>query len=129
MYTSTPHETVWVTLEPGRTETRVLASVAGRGTVLKARLPVWPASPGAVPLLLEALCGWYGQPLHAVIDADAEDVRRNPQRWAKALGEPPAHVRVDWVSVPPRRPDRFLGELGRFDGAKRLMSFTATGRR
>lgn len=123
------HSPLWVALEPGSSETRLLVSVSGHGVTLKGRLPVWPAQPGALVLLLEALSGWYGQPLHAVIDADAEDVRRFPQRWARALGELPDNVDVQWVAVPPRRRDDFLAPMGSFTGSQRLLSYAATGRR
>lgn len=126
---TTPHNPIWVALEPGGSETRLVVSVSGHGVTLKGRLPVWPAQPSALVLLLEALSQWYGQPLHAVIDADGEDVRQFPERWARALGEPPAHVDVQWVAVPPRRRDHFLAPLGNFASAQRLLSYGATGRR
>jgi hypothetical protein len=120
---------IWVAIEPQGSQTRILLSVAGEGVKLKARLPVWPAQPGAVVMLLEALAHWYGQPLHAVIDADAEDVRRSPERWARALGDVPEHVHVQWVGVPQRRRDDFLAPLGDCSSAQRLLSYAATGRR
>jgi hypothetical protein len=126
---TTPTNPVWVAFEPDGSETRVLLSVSGHGVTLKGRLPVWPAQPSAIVLLLEALSQWYGRPLHAVIDADAEDVRQFPQRWARALGEPPAHVHVEWLAVPPRRRDDFLAPVGNFSSAQRLLSYAATGRR
>jgi hypothetical protein len=36
-------------------------------------------NPRALITLLESLSLWYGCPLHAVLDADAEDVRRYPE--------------------------------------------------
>ena len=57
--------------------------------MLKARLPNPPTHPLPVIALLESLSLWYGRPLRAVIDADAEDVRRHPERWAMLLGDGP----------------------------------------
>jgi len=100
-------------------------------TVMKARLPNPPAHPRAVISLLEAIALWYRQPLRAVIDADAEDVRRHPERWAMLLGDAPEMaVAVEWVAVPPaRKKDAFLASMGDFARARRLVSFTSTGQR
>ena len=70
-------------------------------------------------------------PLSAVIDAGAEGALHHPQRWAQLLGEIAGEqVRVEWVVVPTRTErDRFLGELGDFSAAKRLVTFAATGQR
>ena len=82
-------------------------------------------------MLLEALSLWYGLPLHAVLDADAEDVRRHPERWSLLLGDAPERaVRVEWVAVPPcRKHDRALEGMGDFVGGRKLVSFAATGQR
>jgi hypothetical protein len=80
--------------------------------------------------LLEALSLWHGRPLHAVLDADAEDVRLYPEKWAVSLGDAPElAVRVEWVSVPAVRRirDRFLGELGEHRSGESLLAFAATG--
>ena len=90
------------------------------------------AVPRALAQLLEALSAWYGMPLTAVIDAGAEGALHHPQRWAQLLGEIDGEqVRVEWVVVPARaeRRDRFLGALGDFSAAKRLLTFAATGQR
>jgi hypothetical protein len=126
---TTSSDPVWVALEPDTSETRLLLSESGRGVKLKARLPLWPAHESALVLLLEALSQWYGRSLNAVIDADAEDVRRHPERWARVLGEPPAHVGVRWVGIGSRRRDDFLAPMGDFATAQRLLSWAATGRR
>ena len=121
------HPPLWCALEPNRAETRLLLSEPGVGVRLKARLPLWPKQPGAVLDLLDALSRWHGRPLHAVIDADAEDVRLHPERWARALGDAPPGVEVDWLAVPPRQRDRFLASLGDFRSARRALSHAATG--
>ncbi len=128
---SSPTLPLWAALEPMGSQVRLMLAEPMAGTSLKARLPSQPAHDRAVLTLLEALSLWYGLPLHAVIDADAEDVRRHPERWARWLGDPPEpHVRVEWMAVPrPRRDDRFLSTMGDFSSARRLVSFTATGQR
>ena len=71
------------------------------GTTLKAVLPCPPASERAVPALLEALSTWYALPLHAVLDADAEDVRLHPERWALLAGDLPIlEMSVEWARRP-----------------------------
>jgi hypothetical protein len=120
---------LWLSIEPTPNETRLLLSCANFGVVMKARLQPIPAQPQALAQLLEALVAWYGAPLCAVLDADAEDVRRHPDRWAEffgALSSP--HISISWgmPSIKSER-DRFLGTLGRFERGKRLINFAATG--
>jgi hypothetical protein len=69
-------------------------------------------------------------PLHAVIHADAAGVHRQPEKWARWLGDPPeAHVRIEWIAVPQtRKHDRFLETMGDFASGRRLLSYTSTGR-
>jgi hypothetical protein len=38
-------------------------------------------------------------------------------------------ARIQWVVVPPAERDRFLGELGDFTSAKRLLTVASTGLR
>lgn len=120
---------LWMSLEPRLEEVRLMLCEPQIGTVLKARLRTPPAHPRAVVMLLEALAAWYRQPLHAVLDADAPDVRSDPQRWARLLGEVAGlDVRVEWVARPVScRRDRFLGSLGDFSSARRLLHRAATG--
>jgi len=115
-------------LEPGCQEVRLLLSEPAVGTVLKARL-CSPADPRAVARLLTALAGWYGRPLHAVLAADAPDVRSHPDRWALALGDASEpDVRVEWIARPlARRRDRFLAGLGDFTTARRRLHHASTG--
>ena len=122
---------LWMTIEPLGSEVRLMLTAPSQGTVLKARLPNPPQHPRAVIALLEAISFWYRQPLQAVVDADAEDVRRNPEQWALLLGDAPElAVSVEWTAVPSvRRKDPFLASMGDFADARRLVSFAATGQR
>lgn len=122
---------LWLSIEPQGSEVRLLLSEPSAGTALKARLPPVPADARALMMLLEALSLWYGVPLHAVLDADAADVRRHPERWSLLLGDAPERaVRVEWVAVPQcRKHDRFLESLGDFAHGRKLVSFAATGQR
>ena len=121
---------LWMSIEPRGVETRLMLSLPGMRPVLRARLSSSPSHPRALIALLEAMTLWHGCGLTAVLDADAEDVRRCPDKWAVLLGDVADHaVRVEWVSVPIERRgrDRFLGALGDFSSAERLVSFAATG--
>jgi hypothetical protein len=123
---------LWMSIEPGPNETRLMLTEAGAGASLRARLPPVPRQPRALAQLLAAISAWYGLPLTAVIDAGAEGALRQPQQWAQLLGEIDGEqVRVEWVVVPTRgdHRDRFLGALGDFSAAKRLVTFAATGQR
>lgn len=123
---------LFLTIEPQGRETRLMLTKALVGTALRARLPPLPAQPGAIALLLEALSAWYGEPLCAVFDADAVGSQRHPETWAQLLEEVDRrHIRIEWVghTESKRGRDRFLGALGDFSGAKRLVTFTATGQK
>jgi hypothetical protein len=122
---------LWMSIEPGYDETRLMLTAGRVGAALRARLPPVPSQPRALAHLLEAVSAWYGAPLTAVIDAGAEGALHHPTRWAQLLGEIDGEqVRVEWVVVPARvERDRFLGELGDFSAAKRLVTFAATGQR
>lgn len=127
---SYPSSPLWMSIEPRGVETRLMLSVPGMRPVLRARLPSSPSHPRALITLLESLTLWYGSSLTAALDADAEDVRRCPDKWALMLGDVADHaVRVEWVSVPKQRHarDRFLGALGDYSSGERLVSFAATG--
>ena len=124
--------TLWLSIEPQISETRLMLTQAPSGTALRARLPTMPSQPRALLLLLEAIAAWYGEPLCAVLDADASDVQRCPQRWAQLLGDLDGEsVRVEWVghAASPVKRDRFLGAVGDFGSAKRLIAFAATGQK
>lgn len=125
---------LWMSIEPVGPEVRVMLAAPGEGTALKARLPCPPASERAVPMLLEALSCWYALPLHAVLDADASDVRHHPERWALLVGDVRSfEVSVIWATRPQARElvrrRRLLGAMGDFDSARTLLTFAATGQR
>lgn len=124
---------LWMSIEPRASEVRLLLSEPSLGTVLKAKLRP-PQHNRALPLFFEAMSLWHRLPLHAVLDADAEDVRLHAERWALLVGDLPAlDVTVEWarpkLSAEQRQRARFLDELGRFDAARRLITFAATGQR
>ena len=80
-------------------------------------------------MFLEAIVAWHGLPLCAVLDADAEDVSRHPERWALALGDLASpQIEVEWVS-PSSVPlaDRELDGVDDFRRARRLITLAATG--
>jgi hypothetical protein len=122
---------LWMAIEPELSETRLLLTHAPTGAALRARLPTVPADPRALGLLLEAITSWYGLPLCAALDADASDVHLHPERWAQLLGDlDERRVRVEWVASPGHDDrDRFLGALGDFRSARRLIVRAATGQR
>jgi len=120
---------LWMSIEPRPNEVRVSLYEPGRGSVLRARLPLYPSQPRALATLLESLVAWYGRSLVAVLDADAQDVRQHGERWARLLGElDEANIAVRWSHRPAtRRRDRFIGGLGDFRGASRLVGRAAGG--
>jgi hypothetical protein len=123
---------LWMSIEPRIAETRLMLTQAPTGTALRARLPVVPCQPCGLTLVLRGLAAWYGQPLCAVLDADAEDVGRHPERWARLVGELDGEqVRVEWVarSLVRSERDRFLGPVGDFRTARRLVTLAVTGQR
>ncbi len=125
---------LWMSLEPMGPEVRIMLTEPREGTSLKARLPCPPASERALPALLEALSCWYGLPLHAVLDADASDVRHHPERWAQLVGDIRSfEVSVIWATrIEARelvRRRRALDSMGDFASARRLLTFAATGQR
>ena len=125
---------LWMSIEPTPVHTRLLLSRACSGIALKALLPPVPAQPKALAQLLEALVAWYNLPLTAVLDADAEDVHRHPERWADWLGDLSSpQISVAWGAPPPRanpatrEREHFLANMGDYARAKRLISFCAGG--
>lgn len=122
---------LWLSIEPRLEETRLSLHEPGRGSVLRARMPLCPSQPRALTTLLESLVAWYGRALVAVLDADAQDVRQHPERWARLLGElDEAHIAVQWTHRPaPQQRDRFLGRLGDFRASSRLVGLAAGGGR
>ena len=128
---SRPPLPLWMSIEPELSETRLMLTVPPVGAVLRARLPTTPAQPRALGLLLEGLASWYGRSLCAALDADASDVQRHPERWAQFLGElDEERIFVEWVATETRTGrDRFLGQVGDFRSARRLLTRAQTGQR
>jgi len=123
---------LWMAIEPRASEVRLLLTEPSSGPSLKACLPLPPAHSRALLMLLEALSAWYELPLHAVLDADASDVRLHPERWGLLAGELTAHqIGIEWVRRPRpaelRRRRRFLDQMGEFGNARSLLGFAATG--
>lgn len=123
---------LWLSIEPRERFTRVMLCEPYVGPTLKAMLPPIPAHPGAMAQFLEALSAWYGKPLSVALDADAEDVHRQVERWADYLEAVDSHnISVSWVSPSSWSPShgRFFARMGDFRRAGRLISLAATGRR
>lgn len=112
---------IWLSIEPRGDQTRLLLSTT-LGPALKATLPPWPVDPRALSLLLDGLAAWYGEPLCAVVDVDAQDVQQNPARWAHLLGDLGPHIDVEWVAPVPRARRRTMEGFGDFRRAHRLLS-------
>jgi len=123
---------IWMSIEPRPSGTRLLLTEPGTGPALKAQLPLPPPDSRALVLLLEAISAWYRRPLHAVIDADAEDVQRHPERWVHLAGDLPlVEVSVEWArrasAAERKQRGRFLDEMGDARSARRLLGLHATG--
>jgi len=120
-----------MSIKPRGSDVRLTLTAPSQGTVLKARLPNPPQHPRAVIVFLEAISFRYRQPLHAVVDADAEGMRCNPEQWALLLGDAPRVGGLHGMAAVPtvRRKDPFLATMGDFAEARRLVSFAATGQR
>lgn len=129
---SPPHRPpLWLSLEPTPEQVRVLLTEPFQGPLLKAVLPP-PTDSEATLALLQALSRWHGRPLHVALDADAEDVRLHPERWALLAGDvAPLDLVVQWVHRPSpshlKHRGRFLEQLGRFQTGRSLIGWASTG--
>ena len=112
---------LFLSIEPRRDETRMMLSTSS-GIALKARLSPWPSERRAISLLLDGLVAWYGTPLCAVVDADAEDVRNHPEQWTLLLGDLGPHVDVEWSAPVRRERHRGIECGGDFRRAHRLLA-------
>ena len=121
---------LWISIVPKHEQVQLLLTDPGRGTVLKARLPL-PRSQHTMRQLLETLSSWYCRPLVAVLDADAEEFSDHPERWGVLLGEvDDLDVTVRWVRrKAEQQRDRYFDGMGDFSGARRSLSFSATGQK
>lgn len=61
---------LWACIDPRGLETRLLFTNAGKEPLLKARLSRPPQHRRALPMLLEAVALWQGQPIRAALVAD-----------------------------------------------------------
>lgn len=124
------HRMLWLSIEPRIPYCQIHLSLSGTGTLMKARLGPDPLHGGVAPLL-EALSAWHGLPLCAVLDADAEEVARAPERWSRLLGEAQQSPRitVEWSSALQGQlfRSRFFDAMGDFRSSRRLMTHAATG--
>ena len=88
----------------------------------------------------EALLPILGRPISPAtvstvakqLDADAEQVRRYPERWARMMGEAAQSpsITIEWSAPVQGRlgKERFFA-MGDFSSARRLLTHTATGQR
>jgi hypothetical protein len=109
-----------LSLVPHETQLFLSLSKDSSQPLLRATLPLLPAQPQALTLLLEALVVWFGLPLCAVLDADAEDVLLRPEFWARFCADTDSpHITVEWTSVPTPQRARFLRGVRRAPRAGR----------
>ena len=120
---------LWMSIEPEYPETRIMLTMGGAGTQMRARLPLLPSRPEALGMFLQAIGLWYGQSFCAVLDADCGEVSKHPERWARLLGDlDDAYVTVQWGSYGGTfQRDPLVGQLGDFRRARRLLTHSATG--
>lgn len=122
-----------LSLEPQIGYTQMLLTMPTVGTLLKARLSSEPAHPGALTSFLQGLALWSGLPLFVVLDADAEEVLRHPEKWARMMGDAAQSpsITVQWSCPPPARlyRDKFFDRMGDFSSARRMLVHAATGQK
>ena len=122
---------LWMSIEPDISGTRIMMTMGGVGTLMRARFPHIPSQPEALGLLLRGIAAWFGEPFCAVLDADAKDVWDHPERWARYLGDLDERVvRVEWRGYSESfRRDPLVGTVGDFRRARRLITHAATGQK
>lgn len=120
---------LWMTIEPEFPETKVMLTGSGVGTLLRARFPQVPKRPEGLRLFLQSIAAWYGQSFCAVLDADAPDVWKHPERWARLLeGLDDAQIEVEWRGYSQSFVrDPLKGTVGDFRRAQRLLRHAAVG--
>jgi hypothetical protein len=115
---------IWTAIHPRQTETRLLATVGCRQTLLKARLATSPHHPRALPTLLEALALWQGERVHAALVADAAATSSGTSLFTECFDvvEPTPLFKLELVDGkrPPRHRDRIDG-LGHFRDLRQLL--------
>ena len=123
---------LWLTIEPCLVETKLMLTQAPVGTVLQASFPLVPKQPEALGLFLRGVAAWHGEPLCAVLDAEAEDVWQHPERWAQLLGNlDDSCIRVEWIgysqAIKAKDKPQFKSQSASFEKARRLCNYAATG--
>ena len=117
--------TIWVAIQPGCTETRILATQRARQTLLKARLAGHPAHPRAIPTLLEALALWQGEPVRAAlcVDGSVDGHARALVRDLFHVHEPTPLFRLDVVDGHRRKRRDAIEGMGDFRDLRKLLLF------
>jgi hypothetical protein len=116
---------IWVAIQPGCTETRILATHRAQQTLLKARLSVRPAHPRAIPALLEALALWEGESVRAAlcVDGSVDGHARQLVRDLYPLDEPTPLYQLDVVDVRRRKRREAIEGMGDFRDLRQLLLF------
>jgi len=114
-------ESLWVCIDPGLTETRVLAQAGPGETLLKARLRSTPRHPRAVAALLEALALWHGLPVRAALCVDDPEAGSAWDSFGLEDGRPLYTVAAVHRRTYRRRDG--LGGLGDFADLRQLLLF------
>lgn len=117
---------IWMGVAPGPKVTRIIAMHGASDTILKARLRRDPASPRALPSLLEAVALWQGVPVRAALAADDEQTACDSClcRVAAFDGATSPLYAIDWVPATGRRrrPGNVTG-MGDFRDLRQLLLF------
>ena len=116
---------IWVAIQPGCSETRILATQRAQQTLLKARLAIRPAHPRAIPTLLEALALWEGEPVRAAlcVDASVDGHARRLVRDLYPLNELTPLYQLDVVDVHRRKRREAIEGMGDFRDLRQLLLF------
>lgn len=118
---------LWACIEPQGAEARLLVTDAGKRPLLKARLTPRPQHRRALPMLLEALAQWQGQPIRAALVADAQG-RSDLSIYHDCLVDACETPLYSIAIVPPlavlRRMYRDeIGGMGRFHDLQEVLRF------
>lgn len=122
---------LWMSIAPDVVETQLMLSMGGVGTLMRARFPLIPKQPDGLRLFLRGIAAWFGKPFCAVLDADAQDVWKHPERWAQLLGDlDDGSIHVEWRGhCEAFGCDRLAGTVGDFRKIRRLLTYAATGQK
>lgn len=116
-------ESIWMSIAPSATSTRVLAMDGPHDTILKARLSRSPQHPRAMATLLEAIALWQGRQIRAALCVDDKDGFDSPlyREAFPDVGGP--LYSLDWIRGPARaRRDRHdIAGMGKFADLRDLL--------